>query len=78
MKKIVPLIACTVALGQAVAEENWPAFRGPEARGVSANPHLPLEWSDTKNVEWKAAIPGLGWSGPVVQVDSTVCLSPDP
>lgn len=60
------LIVCLVALGQAAAAENWPAFRGPDARGFSANPHLPLEWSDTKNVEWKAAVPGLGWSGPVV------------
>jgi len=60
------LLVCLAALGQAVAGENWPAFRGPDARGVSANLHLPLEWSDTKNVEWKAAVPGLGWSGPVV------------
>ncbi len=27
---------------------------------------LPLTWSETENVTWKTAIPGLGWSSPVV------------
>ncbi len=66
MKLFTCLFACSVALGQAVAEEDWPAFRGLNALGVSDNPNLPLEWSDKKNVEWKASVPGLGWSGPVV------------
>jgi outer membrane protein assembly factor BamB len=30
---------------------------------------LPLQWSETTNVRWKAAIPGKGWSSPVVQGD---------
>ena len=49
-----------------MAEENWPAFRGSKTLGVSDNPDLPLEWTDKKNVEWKIAVPGLGWSNPVV------------
>lgn len=27
---------------------------------------LPTEWSATKNVGWKQAIPGLGWSSPII------------
>ncbi|MFT6562982.1 MAG: outer membrane protein assembly factor BamB, partial [Limisphaerales bacterium] len=66
MKFISYLFVFSVALGQAVAEEDWPSFRGPKALGVSDNANLPIEWSDKKNVEWKAAVAGLGWSGPVV------------
>ncbi len=44
----------------------WPQFRGPGARGVSDASGLPKTWSATKNVAWKTAIPGLGWSSPIV------------
>ncbi|MDH4452739.1 MAG: PQQ-binding-like beta-propeller repeat protein [Verrucomicrobiota bacterium] len=48
------------------AAENWPQFRGVDARGVSIHTNLPDRWSATENVEWKAEIPGRGWSSPVV------------
>jgi outer membrane protein assembly factor BamB len=49
---------------------NWPQFRGPGARGIAApGARLPEEWSATSNVAWKAAIPGRGWSSPVVWGD---------
>jgi outer membrane protein assembly factor BamB len=44
----------------------WPQFRGPGARGVSDGAGLPKRWSATENVAWKADIPGLGWSSPIV------------
>ncbi|MEO6724934.1 MAG: PQQ-binding-like beta-propeller repeat protein [Blastocatellia bacterium] len=30
---------------------------------------MPLIWSETKNVKWKIAIPGKGWSSPSIQRD---------
>jgi hypothetical protein len=45
---------------------NWPQFRGPGAMPVSNNPQLPANWSTTKNVEWVADVPGVGWSSPIV------------
>ena len=48
---------------------DWPQFRGPTGQGVSDEQGLPLNWSETKNVRWKVAIPGKGWSSPVVQGD---------
>ena len=30
---------------------------------------MPLNWSETQNVKWKTAIPGKGWSSPVIQGD---------
>ncbi len=50
----------------AALSEDWPEFRGPDGQGHSAAKGLPLEWSDTKGIAWKQAIPGLGWSSPVV------------
>lgn len=42
-------------------------FRGPDATGVSADDgRLPDEWSSENNVKWKVAVPGWGWSSPIV------------
>lgn len=54
--------------------ENWPEFRGPTGQGTYAGKNLPIEWSKTKNVAWKQAIPGKGWSSPIVQ-DGRVYLT---
>jgi outer membrane protein assembly factor BamB len=48
------------------AAENWPRFRGPNGQGHSRETGLPLHWSASSNVVWKTAIPGEGWSSPVV------------
>ena len=50
-------------------QQDWPQFRGPTGQGVSDEQGLPLSWSETENVRWKVAIPGKGWSSPVVQGD---------
>jgi outer membrane protein assembly factor BamB len=49
--------------------ENWPGFRGPTRQGVSAEKNLPLEWGPDHNVAWKTAIPGNGWSSPIIWQD---------
>jgi len=46
---------------------DWTEFRGPTGQGLSEERGLPLTWSETRNVQWKVAIPGDGWSSPVVQ-----------
>ncbi len=52
-----------------ILAEDWPQFRGPTGQGRSDERGLPLTWSETKNVRWKTAIPGKGWSSPVIQGD---------
>ena len=65
-------LACLVALvlgalhlttpsAAAGSDPSWPGFRGPGGVPVSDNGGLPLHWSTTDNVEWKVAVPGLGW-----------------
>lgn len=51
------------------AAENWTRFRGPNGQGISSEKGLPIEWSNEKNVAWKTAIPGTGWSSPIVYDD---------
>ena len=45
---------------------DWPQFRGPDGQGHSDAKDIPLQWSETKNIVWKTAIPGKGWSSPVI------------
>jgi outer membrane protein assembly factor BamB len=45
---------------------DWPQFRGPHSSGVSTETGLPLEWSASRNVVWKAPLPGPGSSSPIV------------
>lgn len=48
------------------AAGSWTQFRGPTGDGHSSETGLPLRWSESENVRWKTAIPGEGWSSPVV------------
>lgn len=58
----------------AQAEAWWPQFRGPTGDGHSDATNLPVAWSETEHVSWKTAVPGKGWSSPVVQ-DGLVWLT---
>ena len=63
---------CCVAVCLATATTHaahWPQFRGPTSQGHSTETKIPLEWSASSNVLWKATIPGEGWSSPVIWKD---------
>lgn len=60
------LLLGTLAGGLGVARADWLGFRGPGGNGVFPGKGLPLEWSETKNIAWKAEIPGRGHSSPVI------------
>lgn len=61
------LFGVVLAVGSmAVAKDEWPQFRGPEGSGHAKAVGVPLTWSETQNVKWKAAIPGKGHSSPVI------------
>lgn len=44
----------------------WPHWRGPSGTGVAETGAPPVEWSETKNIRWKADLPGKGSSSPIV------------
>ncbi|MDX1963239.1 MAG: PQQ-binding-like beta-propeller repeat protein [Pirellulales bacterium] len=49
--------------------DNWPQFRGPDNQGHATSTTAPLKWSAKDNIAWKTAIPGEGWSSPIVWED---------
>jgi len=54
---------------------DWPHWRGPTGSGTSPESGLPVRWSATDNVAWKAPVTGLGVSTPIVVGDLVVVTS---
>jgi outer membrane protein assembly factor BamB len=46
--------------------QDWRQFRGPTGQGIASGDGYPVEWSETKHIAWKTAVPGRGWSSPVI------------
>ena len=65
-RTLIALFLLSVFTGPIPAGENWPEFRGPTQQGHFDSTDLPVEWSESKNIQFKAEIPGQGWSSPVV------------
>lgn len=73
-RRLFAIVALTVAIANGASAndfesqrpQNWHQWRGPDATGVSSTANPPIEWSQTKNVEWKVEIPGQGKSSPIV------------
>ena len=56
-------------LASSAPGDDWPQFRGAGGAGVGPDAQIPLEWSESSHVAWKVALPGSGWSQPVVVGD---------
>jgi outer membrane protein assembly factor BamB len=68
-----------VLLCSPVSAENWSHWRGPTGNGAAdSTAKPPTEWSDTKNVKWKVAIPGRGSGSPVIWNDQVFVVSAVP
>ncbi len=50
-------------------EHDWTQWRGPLGTGFAPESDPPVEWSESKNVKWKVALPGKGHSTPIVLGD---------
>jgi len=68
------VFSCAV-LGTTVAASDWPHWRGPNGTGTTSETNLPVRWSATENVAWKAPISGLGVSSPIVLGDRVIVTS---
>jgi outer membrane protein assembly factor BamB len=68
-------ITLTIALGGSVSATDWPQWRGPKGTGVSDERDLPVRWSATENVTWKADLGGVGVSSPIVSGDRVFVTS---
>jgi outer membrane protein assembly factor BamB len=63
---LITVAVAGLCLARSFAGEAWPQFRGPAGDGHSEAKGLPLSWSEQKNIKWKVAIHGRGWSSPVI------------
>ncbi len=56
---------------------HWPSFRGAEAAGIADRQNLPDRWNPAtgENILWRAAIPGLAHSSPIVWGDTVFVTS---
>jgi len=54
---------------------DWPNWRGPRGNGVSDEKNLPVRWSASENIAWKAPIGGVGVSSPIVAGDRVFVTS---
>ncbi len=67
------LITCS----SLAAAEQWPHWRGPEFNGSADARNLPVKWSRTENVAWKADLPGPAASTPIICDDNVYITSTD-
>jgi len=70
---VAVMVSCFCALP--VTADNWSHWRGESGNGVSSTAKPPTEWSRTKNVQWKVAIPGRGSGSPVIWEDKVYVVT---
>lgn len=71
-----PLVLVLAALAPAA---DWPSWRGPTRDGVAPpGPLPPLTWGETRNVRWKAPVPGRGHGSPAVVGDRVFLTAAEP
>lgn len=59
----------------ALHAEDWPMWRGPRLDGTSYEKDIPLKWNAKDNIAWKAKVPGVGHSSPIVIGDRVYLTS---
>ena len=63
---LVPALGLALSVGGGLAaSDGWMSFRGSDGTGSAADARPPAEWSETKNLRWKAELPGPGASSPI-------------
>jgi len=59
------ILVLVITAQHAVADSNWPRWRGPDSNGSMTSGNYPVRW-DPENALWKTEIPGKGCSTPIV------------
>jgi hypothetical protein len=79
MQRTLCAIAILVitCISQSSAAQEWSRFRGPNGTGQSETKGIPAEWTASE-YNWKAALPGIGHSSPVLWGERLYLLSADP
>ncbi len=63
---LLTVLALSAPVPDGAAKSGWVEFRGPDGSGHYTGPAVPTTWGPDTNVGWKTAIPGKGWSSPIL------------
>src|SRR5262245_7011068 len=70
MKSTFPVLLSLIFLLRGMTThanaENWPAWRGPSANGISREANLPVKWTKSDNIAWRLALPAWSGSTPII------------
>lgn len=69
MIRTVAVLLCSSLLLVSLHADNWPQWRGVHGDGISLEKNVPSEWSETKNLLWSVALPGMGGATPIIWGD---------
>ncbi len=69
-------LCCLAGVAWIGAAADWPAWRGPDANGVSLDRSVPTHWTKTENVRWRTPLAEPGNSTPVVWGDRVFLTQP--
>ena len=72
---MVSLLLLAPMLTVALHAADWPQWRGPASTGIAPDQKLPIRWSGTDSVAWRAPIAGAGVSTPIVSGDRVFVTS---
>ena len=65
MLRIAVGVCALLCISTFATADQWGHWRGPIGNGTTEGAP-PTQWSSSKNVKWKVAIPGAGSGSPVV------------
>lgn len=72
------LLTAFVITTTTIFATDWPAWRGPTGDGHAApGQKLPVKWSESENLVWKAAVRGRGHGSPIVVGDQVLLATAD-
>lgn len=75
LQRILSATVLILLVQSLAAAANWGHWRGEAGNAVSSDATPPTEWSETKNVKWKTAIPGRGSGSPIIWQDRVWVVS---
>ena len=70
-------LAVSGLMSGALRAENWPGWRGPRGDGTSLEGRIPVRWSSSENIAWKADLAYAGHASPIVWGDRLFLVGVD-
>lgn len=72
------VLLCSASLPKTVSGADWLQWRGPNGNNTAAaEQRIPTEWSEQKNVIWRADVSGRGHGSPLIVGDLVVLQTAD-